>query len=154
MDVEIKEMPELRVGAVHHVGPYNQIPEAFGKLNTIAHRAGLFRHPGAAMIAIYYDDPETTAQDELRSEAGIVVPDAIELPDGLEEQRIAGGRYARAVHLGWYETLGDAWARFLGEWLPSSGHRIGTGSMYEIYRNDPTKVPKNELLTDMYISLA
>src|SRR6478672_4746929 len=29
MDVEIKDMPELRVGAVHHVGPYNQIPDAF-----------------------------------------------------------------------------------------------------------------------------
>ena len=153
MDVDIKEMPQLRVGAVHHVGPYNQIVEAFGTLNSIAHRAGLFRHPGTAMIAIYYDDPETTAQEDLRSDAAIVVPDSIELPEGLEEQRITGGRYARAVHVGPYETLGDAWARFLGEWLPASGHRVGTGSMYEIYRNDPTKVAKDQLQTDMYISL-
>src|SRR5262245_32297675 len=62
MAVAITEMPELRVGTVHHVGPYNQIPQAFSRLNSIAAAAGLFRNPGAAMIAIYYDDPETTLQ--------------------------------------------------------------------------------------------
>ena len=154
MDVEIKEMPELRVGSVHHVGPYNQIPEAFGRLNAIAQRAGLFRSPGAAMIAIYYDDPETTPQEQLRSDAAIAVPNDATLPDGLDDQRIAGGRYARTEHVGPYEKLGDTWARFLGEWLPASGNRIGSGSMYEIYRNDPTKVKPSELKTDLYISLA
>ena len=154
MEVEIKEMPELRVATVHHVGPYNQIPQAFGRLNAIAGSAGLFRQPGAAMVAIYYDDPETTPQEQLRSDAAIIVPEDVTLPEGLDDKHIAGGRYARAVHVGPYETLGDAWARFLGEWLPASGNRIGTGEMYEIYRNDPTKVPSNELRTDMYISLA
>jgi len=154
MDVDIKEMPELRVAAVHHTGPYNQIPQAFGRLNSIAGKAGLFGHPCAAMVAIYYDDPETTPQEQLRSDAAVIVPEEVKLPEGLEDKHIAGGRYARAVHVGPYETLGDAWARFLGEWLPASGNRIGTGEMYEIYRNDPTKVPSNELRTDMYISLA
>jgi AraC family transcriptional regulator len=154
MDVEITEMPDLRVGTVHHMGPYNQIPQAFSRLNSIATAAGLFRHPGAAMIAIYYDDPETTPQEQLRSDAAITVPAAVALPDGLDERRIPGGRYARATHVGPYETLGDTWARFLGEWLPASGNRIGSGEMYEIYRNDPTKVPSNELRTDLYISLS
>ena len=154
MDVEIKEMPELRVAAVHHVGPYNQIPEAFGRLGSIAARAGLFQLAGATMIAIYYDDPETTPQEELRSDAAVVVPENVALPKELNEHRIPGGRYARAVHVGPYETLGDAWARFLGEWLPASGNRIGSGGTYEIYANDPTKVPKSELRTEMYLSLA
>ena len=75
------------------------------------------------------------------------------MPEGLVEQRIAAGRYACAVHVGPYEQLGDAWARFMGEWLPASGHRIGAGASFEIYRNDPTKVPKQELRTDLYISI-
>lgn len=41
--IEIKEMPELHVAAVHHVGPHNQIPDAFGRLGSIAARAGLFQ---------------------------------------------------------------------------------------------------------------
>jgi AraC family transcriptional regulator len=64
------------------------------------------------------------------------------------------GRYATTTHVGPYETLGDTWARFFGEWLPASGHRIGPGVSYEIYRNDPTKVPKDQLRTDLYISIA
>jgi AraC family transcriptional regulator len=154
MDVEIKEMPELRVGTVRHIGPYNQIPQAFGRLGAIAGPAGLFQQPDAAMIAIYYDDPETTDQNELRSDAGIVVSDRVPLPSELGEQRLPAGRYARTVHVGPYERLGDTWARFMGEWLPASPHRIGAGPSYEIYRNDPTKVPKHELRTDLFISLA
>jgi AraC family transcriptional regulator len=154
MDVEIKEMPELRVGTVPHIGPYNQIPRAFERLGSIAGPPGLFQQPGAAMMAIYHDDPDTVPQDQLRSDAAIVIPEHVPLPEGLVEQRIPSGRYACAVHVGPYEQLGDAWARFMGEWLPASGHRMGAGASYEIYRNDPTKVPKQELRTDMYISLA
>jgi len=36
MKVEIKEMPELRVATVSHVGPYHRISEAFARLGEIA----------------------------------------------------------------------------------------------------------------------
>ncbi|HEX5110026.1 MAG TPA: AraC family transcriptional regulator [Vicinamibacterales bacterium] len=153
MEVEIKEMPELRVGAVRHVGPYNQIPQAFERLGSIAGPAGLAGRPDAALVAIYYDDPDTTPQPELRSDAGLTVPERTPLPSGLTEQRLAPGRYARTVHGGPYEQLGDAWARFMGEWLPSSGFRIGPGPSYEIYRNTPATAPKEQLLTDLYLPL-
>jgi AraC family transcriptional regulator len=154
MEVEIKDMPELRVGTVRHIGPYNQIPNAFGRLGAIAGPAGLFQQPGAAMIAIYYDDPDSTPQDQLRSDAGVVVPDGAPLPSELGEERLPAGRYARTEHVGPYERLGDTWARFMGEWLPASNHRIGAGPSYEIYRNDPSKTPKHELRTDLFISIA
>jgi len=154
MDVEIKPMPALRVAAVRHAGPYEQIGKAFERLGSIAGPAGLFQQPGAVMIAIYHDDPDTTPQDKLRSDAGIVVPEHVRLPDGLVEQRIPEGRYARTEHVGPYEQLADAWSRFKDEALPAGGHRIGARPSYEIYRNDPTKVPKEELRTDMYMSVA
>jgi len=153
MDVEIKDMPDLRVGTVRHIGPYNQIPKAFERLGAIAGPAGLLQHAGA-MIAIFHDDPETTPQDQLRSDAALVVPEGITLPDGLVEQHIARGRYARTVHVGPYEQLGDVWARFLGEWIPASGNRIGDGVSYEIYLNTPEQVPKKDLRTELYVPLA
>lgn len=42
----------------------------------------------------------------------------------------------------------------MGEWLPNSGHRMGDGVSYEIYLNDPTQVPKEELRTELYIPIA
>jgi AraC family transcriptional regulator len=106
------------------------------------------------MIAIYDDDPETTPAEQLQSDAGIAVPKEVTLPPGLTERRLAEGRYARTTHVGPYTELGDAWARFMGEWLPKSGHRVGAGSSYEGYRNNPTHAAPSELRTDLYLSIA
>ena len=121
MDVQIKEMLELRVATVRHVGPYNQISEAFARLGEIAGQAGLFAHPGAAMIAIFHDDPESTPPDQLRSDAGISVPNDAELPPSLDEKRLPAGRYATTLYRGPYEGLGDVWARFSASGSPRTG---------------------------------
>ena len=152
MEVEITSRPALRVAAVQHVGAYNRISEAFGRLGAIAGQAGLFG-PAASMIAIYHDDPEMTPEDKLRSDAGITVQPSAKVPPGLKELTIPAGRYARATHKGPYEGLGDAWSRLMGEWLPKSGHRLGAGLAYELYRNDPTNTKPADLLTDLYIPL-
>jgi AraC family transcriptional regulator len=152
MDIEITSRPELRAVAVRHVGPYSRISEAFARLGAIAGRAGLFG-PGATMMAIYHDDPETTPEEALRSDAALTIPADAKVPAGLTEITIPAGRYARTTHIGPYDDLGDAWARLMGEWLPSSGHRVGDGVAYEVYRNNPTDTKPSELATDMYVPL-
>ena len=112
MDVEITHMPELRVATVRHVGPYEEIPEAFERLHEIADQAGLASMPGTTMLAIYHDDPNTTPSAKLRSDAAIVVPPQEPLPRCLVEQTIPEGDYARTEHVGPYEQLGEAWERF------------------------------------------
>jgi AraC family transcriptional regulator len=153
MNVEIKQMPELRTATVHHVGPYSRISDAFGRLGEIAGPAGLITGK-PTMLAIYHDDPETTPESELSSDAALVVAEDSPIPDGLGEQRLAAGRYASTLHVGPYEQLGDAWARFMGQWLPQSGERIGQGTTFEIYLNTPMDAPKQELRTELYIPLA
>jgi AraC family transcriptional regulator len=106
------------------------------------------------MLAIYHDDPETTPPSELQSDAAIVVPPQAKLPQGLGERELPAGRYACTTHVGPYEQLGDVWARLMGEWLPRSGQRMRDGVSYEIYRNTPADVPKENLVTELYIPLA
>lgn len=154
MNITIENMPELRVATVHHVGPYQRISEAFNRLGQIAGPAGLLQFPDVSMLAIYYDDPETTPTDQLQSDAGVTVPEGVNLPDELAEKRLPAGRYARTTHVGPYTQLGDTWARFMGEWLPKSGHRVGPGSSYELYRNTPMNAAPNDLRTDLYLSIA
>jgi AraC family transcriptional regulator len=151
MNVEISSQPELRVGSVPHVGPYIKISEAFARLGELA--APLFARPGAMMVALFHDDPDTTPADQLRSDAAVVVANGVPLPEGLAEKRIPAGDYASTLHVGPYEHLGDTWARFMGEWLPASGRRLGPGVSYEIYRNTPMDTPKEKLLTEIRIPL-
>jgi len=152
MHVEIKDMPARRLATIRHIGAYNQIGEAFQRLGDLAGAGGLFR-PGAEMLALYHDDPDATPPGQLRSDAGITVPDGLALPAGLAEQRVAAGRYACTVYVGPYDRLPDAWARLMGEWLPASQHRVGAGASYEIYLNNPTNTPKEKLETEICVPI-
>ena len=153
VQVEIVEMPVVRVAALRHVGPYSQISQTFSRLDHIARSANLF-HDEAALVALYHDDPDSVPQDQLRSDAGIVVSAGAKIPPTLCEQTLPAGRYAKTVHRGPYEQLGDAWARFLGEWLPSSGQRLASTPSFELYRNTPLDTPKEQLITELYAPLA
>lgn len=153
MNVSIENRPALRVATLRHIGPYHRISEAFARLGELAGRAGLLDER-PVMLALYHDDPETTPEAELRSDAAIVISADDAVPEGLTAQRVPGGRYARTTHLGPYTQLGDAWARFMGQWLPSSGERLGEGVTYEIYVNNPSEAPPEQLHTDLYLPLA
>jgi AraC family transcriptional regulator len=154
MNVEIKQLPAQRVATVRHIGAYNRISEAFGRLGESAGKAGLI-NGRPAMVALFHDLPEVTPEAELRSDAGIVVPDGANLPESLGEQHLPAGRYARTLYVGPYEQVGDAWSRFMGEWLPRSGERmVSDGTCFELYLNTPAEVPQAELKTELYIPLA
>ncbi len=153
MHVSIEPRPAIRIAAVRHRGPYPTISQAFAKLGAAAGPAGLIG-PSTVMLAIYYDDPDSTPPEELRSDAGISVPEEATLPAGVDEQRVPAGQYARYLHVGPYSGLGDAWSRLMGQWLPGSGHRIGEGATYEVYLDDPRTTPPDQLRTELYLSIA
>jgi AraC family transcriptional regulator len=147
------QLPALRLAAVSHIGPYNQISSAFERLAQIAGPAGLFAQPGAMYLGVYHQDPETTAVDALQSHAAISVPETVPMPAGLTEMRIAGGLYARTVHTGGFEHLGDVWSRFVGEALPASGYVVTDGPALEVYRSDMRSTPMAEWQTDLLVPL-
>ena len=151
LQVAIEERPEARVFAVRHVGPYNQIGRAFQTLHEIVTRAGLRTE---ALVGIFHDDPRRTPPTMLRSDAAVIVDAAAALPEGLTEQRLPAGRYARAEHVGSYAGLGAVWTRLLDEWLPQSGYRLDRGVTFEVYLNTPGTVPEAELRTALYARVA
>lgn len=152
MTLEIKNQPAMRLAAVRHTGPYMQIGPAFRTLGRIAGAAGLFAAPGTMMVGVYLDDPTKTAPDALRSFAGVVIGDGVAIPEGLVEERVAGGRFACFVHHGSYEGLPGAWMRIRTELFPVSGHRrVADRPSYELYWNDPSQVPEAELRTEICI---
>jgi AraC family transcriptional regulator len=153
MKADIVQHPEIRVAALRHRGAYNRISETFKRFAPIAHDAGLFV-PGALPLALYYDNPMKTPEADLRSDAAISIPEGAKVPNGLVEQRIPAGRYARTTWVGPYETLPKAWATLTGEWLANSGQKPADGVSYERYCNDPSDTPPEKLVTEIYIPLA
>lgn len=151
MNATIETMPEMKVATVHHVGPYNQISEAFARLGALA--GPLMGIPGCMMVGIYHDDPEAVPAAELRSDAGLVVPPTANVPAGLDTTTIPAGRYAKAIHKGPYDRLGDAWSQLMGAWIPQHDERIGAGVSFEVYRNTPMDAKPEDLVTELYVPL-
>ena len=152
MKVEIVEQPELRLASVRHVGSYMRIPEAFQRLNELVTKAKLSNRD-SLLVGVYHDDPSTTPEAKLRSEAAITIPAKTKLPRGLTELVIPAGRYARARHVGPYTGLGEVWNHLKADWLKRSGEKTGNGMSYEIYLNTPMNAKPHELITDVYLSL-
>ena len=77
--VEVKEMPELNVAYVRHIGPYKGdsklFESLFGKLMKWAGPRGLLRFPETKVLSVYHDDPKITDEEKLRTSACITIPE-------------------------------------------------------------------------------
>lgn len=154
MPFEIQDdVPPWRVVALRHIGPYNAISPTFGRLQDwLATNQVPQTGPG---VAIYHDDPDTTAADQLRSDACAIVASDFTTDDPtVTVQDLPGGRYAVATHLGPYSGLDEAWGNFLGQALPASNATpTMERPMFEVYVNDCRETPPDEVRTDLYVPI-
>ncbi len=153
--VEVRDMPEIPVAYVRHIGPYKGDMELFGrlfgKLMTWAGPRGLLKSPETKVIAIYHDDPEITDEAKLRTDACITVPADTKTEGEIGRSCIPAGKYAFAHFEIDVDQYQDAWDAVCGGWLPESGYQPGDGVCYELYHNDPKAHPQGKHIVDICI---
>lgn len=135
--VEVKDLPELTVAYARHVGPFDEIPEAFERLARWAGPRGLLAAPGARTLAIYHDSPETTPASRLRSSAALPVPPGTEVAGDINLMTVPGGRFAVARFEILPDQFGEAWDALMSQWFPSSGYQPDDRMCYEAYIATP-----------------
>jgi AraC family transcriptional regulator len=154
IDVRIETLPTRRLLAVAHRGDYQQVNLAFQKVFTVAMAQGLLQ-ADTVSLGIYYDDPDVTPPDQLRSHACLTVPETMSsVPDGCELLTLEGGEFAIGIHRGSYRTLKESYRWLFGQWLPSSGRDTANRPCHEIYLNDPQSTPEAELITHICLPLS
>ena len=152
VEVAVKRLEPLRVAYVRHIGPYQQVGEAWSKLCTWAGPKGLLG-PGLVRLGISHDDPEITPPERLRYDAALVVPESVTGSGEVAIQEIPGGDYAVAIHRGPYERLGQTYAALCGMWLPASGREVRDAPPIEFYRIAFGEAPPEEFLTEICVPL-
>jgi len=147
--IEVKELPDLHVAYVRHIGPYNGVGEAFGRLMRWAGPRGLLRFPETKSLAVYRDSPEVTEADKLRSDACITVPEGTKVDGEVGLMKIPGGKFA----VGRFEIagseFGEAWNTVMGGWLPGSGYQPDDRMCYEVYLNDHEQHPQKKFIVEI-----
>jgi len=147
--IEVKELPELHVAYVRHVGAFQGIGAAFGTLMRWAGPRGLLRFPETKSLAVYRDSPEVTEESKLRSDACITVAAGTKAEGEVGLMTIPGGKFV----VGRFEIsateFGEAWNVLMGGWLPGSGYQPDDRMCYEVYLNDPEQHPQKRFIIEI-----
>lgn len=93
-EFDVRVIPTFEYIACRHKGSYDTICESFEELLTWAKPKGLAAKAETRMIAVYHDDPRTTDEDDLRSDAGLIVTEKVKTGDGIRHHEVLEGLYA------------------------------------------------------------
>ena len=155
IQVEVKEMPELHVAYVRHIGPYAGKSEVFENLfNKLMNWAGprnLLRFPETQVLCVYHDDPNITDESKLRTSACITVPEDTPVEGEIGKMSVPAGKYALARFELTSKEFQEAYDLVYGGWLPESGFQPDDGPCYELYQNDPKQHPEGKYVVDICI---
>ena len=151
--VEIKEVENIDVAYIRHIGQYMGNAEIFsnlfGKLYTWAQKEGVVG-PNTRWFACYYDDPKTTDPDKIKLDVCLSIPKDTKPTGEIKKMVIPAGKYA----VGHFEIdqneYEDAWNYLLGEWIPSNNLTPNGEVCFEEYMNDPDKHPEKKHIVDIY----
>ncbi len=152
-DVTIDTFPGVALAALGHHGDYMRVGRTFKQVVAWADARGLDGHR-LRSFGIYYQDPESVPVEELRADAGLVVPPGTTLDGEVRAVEIPAGRCASVVYKGPYADLERPYRFLYRDWLATSGRLPADRPCFEEYLNDPRDLPPAEWLTRIYLPLA
>jgi len=154
MNVQVNNYLAIRVVMIRHRGPYENLSISFDDLWKWVEANGV---PAQRTIGIYWDNPDEVAVHKLRSAACVEVPTSYQISNQgslpLEIGEIAGGDYATTRFMGPYEDLGPVWTQFTRYIEGTLRRRISNEPAFEVYVNDASDTPPQQLVTELFMPL-
>ena len=153
MNVEIIDFKELNVAAYEHQGPVETVNNSVGEF--IKWRKKNKLSPAVSRsINILYDDPETVAPTDYRTDICAELKTPIKSDDDkIVMKIIPNGKCARYRHQGSWNGLERSIRALYGEWLPDSGEQLRDFPIFLEWKNFYPETPENELITDIYLPI-
>lgn len=153
MDIDTVEIAPLRAAVV--TGDLAHAHETWERFFEIADAHGILALPDIEIGSVFESSAlNAESEPDLKTPyyAAVFLPDGAEIPEGLAEEHLEGGRFAHTTHIGSYDVLADVWGDFGGEGVAQAGHRVDGRFCFEMYRSGPD-VPEAEQRTDLYIPI-
>jgi AraC family transcriptional regulator len=147
MRVAVADVAGMRLAGLWHRGTYERIRETFATLFPRMEALGLDQLPDSTLVAVYYDDPDVTPSDELRSFAAVTIAEGVPIGD-LHEVRLPGGRFLRGEFIGPHDQIPEAWTK-LGERLAEGSYTSRAAESFEVYVGNDEGDPSDQDRTDL-----
>lgn len=154
MNISIKELPDVEVGYVRHIGSYLDTYQAWGKLGEWAGKNNLFP-PAQSFIGVSLDDPSISEEYACRYDACVTIPDGFNKLEDSEIQYkiLPGGLYGLYSFYDTVDKLAIAYHAVYGQWLPNSDYEPDDRHCLEFCMNNPGDDPEGKAKIDLYIPI-
>jgi len=146
-EVEVKEVPEQRVAAVHVHTSFDRIGEE------VQHAFMTLGQTVGAPIGMPFLVAEDVDEAHEVGDFEVCFPVSGDVPPSraVEEMQMPGGRVASTIHRGLYREIGPAYAA-LETWIGQHGEHHA-GPPRELYLNDPGEAGEEAALTEVQMPI-
>jgi AraC family transcriptional regulator len=151
-DIRIEKIPAKSVTGLYHTGSYISLSSTFDHLFEVIGTQEIDWSKNQ-LLALFFDDPNTVAESELKSFAAVTTNKDVRVEAPLIEVNVRGGKYAILRHRGPYSNLKQAYNWLFGTWLITANENAAEAPCMEIYLNNPQTTAAADLLTDIYLPL-
>lgn len=152
MKIDLITMQPMSVVMIEHRGSYDKLTLVFDQLWEWVER---YEVPVTRTLGVFLDNPDHKIAWLLRSAACVEVPADYEIPakDGLKliKTEVGGGRYAMTRYVGPYDEMKPVWQEFTRRIEQELGYTITDAAAIEVYVNDASDTPPDQLITDLYM---
>ncbi|MCG8577343.1 MAG: AraC family transcriptional regulator [Flavobacteriales bacterium] len=149
-NIEVKEMPQMKLAYVSHTGPFEQIGEAYGKLMQWAGPKGLLNNPGFKCVTVHHDDPNITEISKVRQSACITLDEAIKAEGEIGYMTTEKVKCAVARFEIDFSEFEQSWQSVF-IWLNENGYQTANKDCYEIFHNDFNEHPQKKCILDICV---
>jgi effector-binding domain-containing protein len=146
---ELKEMPAQHTLYLRTTTAYQNLPQFFGAAYSaiFQHLGTLQQQPAGPPYAAYYN----MDMQNLDVEAGFPVSGLLAGKGEIKAGEIPAGKYTTCLYIGPYDGIASAYTA-LTQWIQENKYEP-SGIAYELYLDDPTNTPPQELKTQILFQL-
>ncbi len=150
--VIVRELPEIKLAIISHIGNFNMMSSMFEKLMHWGSEHNVIPAHNFKAITIYHDNPNVTHLSKLRFSAGITINKDIQADGEIRPLVLEKGVYA----IGKFEInpseIAEAWKN-MNVWVLENELEFRDGTYFEMYHNDYGTPPEEKCIMDICIPI-
>jgi len=150
--IEVKELPEVKLAGIMHIGKPDQINTAYERLFKWAFSKGLHNSPGFKALTLYHDHPGITGTAKLRQSACVTVDGPFSVDGEVLNLVIEKGWFV----IGHFELKSSQFQKTwedLCVWVIEHGYSFRDGDYFEVFHNDSKTHPQHKWIVDICIPI-
>lgn len=152
MDIALKELPELKLASISHIGEFSKVGNMFQRLMEWGYQKKVLATSDFKAITIYHDNPNVTQNSKLRFSTCITINENINTDGEIRQINLRKGIYVVGHFEIEAEEISRAWKNMC-IWVIENGYEFRDGDYFEMYHNDHRTHPEKKIILDICIPI-